>query len=196
VIEIFKELQRYNYWSKHPKIPTGYLRKGYLKRIEPYLGNNLIKVLVGQRRSGKSYLLRQIIQKLIEGKVHPTQIFYLNKELVGFDAIRTYKDLFKLLQYARERLKVKGKMYILLDEVQEIAGWEKLVNSLAQDYKNAYEVFVTGSNSTMLSGELATLLSGRHVAFEIAPFLFTEYTEYLGLEKNKTIYLSYLQSGG
>ncbi len=195
MIETFKRLKKYNFWDKK-KINIGFKRKIYLKRIKKYIGNNLIKVLVGQRRVGKSYLQRQIIQELVNQKVNPKNIFYLNKELVDFDCIKNYKDLFNLIKFYKKELKVRGKVYILLDEVQEIEEWEKIINSLSQDYKDKYEIFITGSNSHLLSGELATYLSGRYVTFEIWPFLFKEYLDYFKLPCNKENYLDYLKMGG
>ncbi len=193
--EIFRILENYNFWHKKG-IPTGFLRNLYLERIEKYMDNRLIKVLVGQRRVGKSYLMRQLIQTLVDKGVDPKNIFYLNKELVEFDAIKSFKDLTRLIEEYRKNLKPRGKIYILLDEVQEIDQWEKVVNSLSQDYKHPYEVFITGSNSNLLSGELATYLSGRSVSFEILPFLFEEYIRYFSLPRGKESYLSYLEKGG
>ncbi len=196
MIEIFKNLEKYNLWHQKKTVPAGYKRKGYLERLKPYLGNRLVKVIIGQRRVGKSYLLRQIMGQMLEAGVKPKNIFYLNKEFVEFDVIKTHQDLQRLLTYTYNQLKVKGKRYIFLDEVQEISGWERIVNSLSQNFKEEYEVFITGSNSTMLSGELATLLSGRSLSFEVLPFSFLEFIDYLGLECNRKNYLAYLQSGG
>jgi len=195
MIEIYKKLEKYNYWSG-AGVKTGFLRKNYLDKIKPYLGNSLIKVLVGQRRSGKSYILRQIIHELIQGGTKPKNIFYLNKELVEFDGVSDYKQLAKLIEMYRQKLKVRGKVYIFLDEIQEIEGWEKIVNSLSQNHKEQYEVFITGSNSKMLSSELSTYLSGRYVSFEVLPFSFTEYTACKKLPKNKENFIDYLKTGG
>lgn len=193
--EIIKKLEKYNYWKKQePK--TVFLRSFYLDKINKYIGNNLIKVIVGQRRVGKSYILRQIIQSLINKGINRKNIFYLNKELVDFDEIKDYQDLNKLIKLYKKELKIKGKVYVLLDEIQEIKQWEKIVNSLSQDHKEKYEVFITGSNSKMLSGELATFLSGRYILFNIYPFSFTEYADCFNLEKDKKNFLKYLQVGG
>jgi len=195
MLEMFKSLEKYNYWSREADISLGYLRDAYLNRIDPYLGNRLIKVIVGQRRVGKSYLLRQIIYSLLKKKVNPRNIFYLNKELVDFDDVRNYMDLHKLIIFTKKRLKIRCKMYIFIDEVQNISEWEKVVNSLAQDHKDQYELFITGSNSTMLSGELADKLSGRYISFEMFPFSYAEYIDYYKLNKSKESYLNYLKSG-
>lgn len=193
--EIFKKLKKYNAWSGE-KISTGFIRTMYAEKIGKFSGNNLIKVILGQRRVGKSFIMRQLMQSLIEKGVNPKNIFYLNKELVDFDAVRNYKDLDAVLNIYKKELKILGKIFIFLDEVQEIEGWEKVVNSLAQDHKQEHEVFISGSNSKMLSSELATYLSGRYVNFTIYPFLFGEYADFKKIAKNKENYLGYLKTGG
>ncbi len=193
--EYFNKLKRYNFWNGNvPQI--GFHRTLYLQKIEAFTNNKLIKVIVGQRRVGKSYILRQIAKNLIENGVEPNQIFYLNKEYIVFDFIKDYQDLDALIQYYKEQEKPKGKIYLFIDEIQNIECWEKLVNSYAQDFSTSYELFISGSNSKMLSGELASLLSGRYVSFEVFPFSFSEYLGINNLEKNKTNYAHYLQSGG
>ena len=101
--------------------------------------------------------------------------------------------LFKLY---KERVKPQGKVYLFIDEIQNIEGWERLVNSYSQDYVDEYELFISGSNSKMLSGELATLLSGRYVNFEILPLSYTEYIGITKKEHSKVSYVDYLQDGG
>lgn len=193
--ELFESLKKYNYWDgQAPK--AGILRTPYLARLQEYIGNPLIKVLIGQRRAGKSYLLRQVIRSLLEQGIKGQNIFYLNKELLEFDSIRSYDDLWSLIKLYREQLHITDKAYVLLDEVQEINGWERAVNSLAQNHKEPYEVFISGSNSTLLSGELATLLTGRYIAFEIFPFSYSEYCTAYHLPHGKDSYLSYLRMGG
>ncbi len=193
---VFNKIAKYNFWEgKMP--PIGYLRTIYLEKISRYINNKLVKVIAGQRRVGKSYILRQIINHLINNKkVNPKNIFYLNKEFLAFDEIKNHKDLDKLFEYYKKELKVKGKIYIFLDEVQNIENWETFVNSYAQDFTNNYELFITGSNSKLLSGELASLLSGRYIQFEIFPFSFVEYSNYKNLKIEKETFLSYLQTGG
>jgi predicted AAA+ superfamily ATPase len=193
--EYFDALKRFNNWDGNV-LDMGYKRVMYLDSIQSFIGNKLVKVLVGQRRTGKSVLLRQIAQSLIDSGVHPHQIFYLNKEFIEFDFVRSYLDLGQLIGLYLEKLKPKGKVYLFLDEIQDIEGWERLVNSYAQDFTKEYEIFISGSNSKMLSGELATLLSGRYVSFEIFPFSFAEYLGYTGETHGKASYLTYMQSGG
>jgi len=128
--------------------------------------------------------------------VHPHNIFYLNKEFIDFDFVNQYTDLEELIKLYQVTLKPQGKIYLFLDEIQNIAQWERLVNSYSQNFTESYEVFISGSNSKMLSGELATLLSGRYVNFEIFPFSFKEYAGITQQNSNKQTYINYMQSGG
>jgi len=195
MVENFELLKKYNFWDGNvPKL--GFLRKEYTTRLLKYSGNKLIKVLVGQRRAGKSYLLRQMAHHVIESGVDPKNIFYINKEFIGFDFIRHYQDLESLVQQYKTILKPKGKIYLFIDEIQHILEWERFVNSYAQDFTADYELYISGSNSKMLSGELATLLSGRYVRFEIFPFSFPEYADVTGQQPNKETYINYMKSGG
>lgn len=193
--EYFNKLKRFNFWEGN--VPqTGFLRTLYLQKIGDFTNNKLVKVIIGQRRTGKSYILRQIAKNLIEQGVAPNQILYINKEYIAFDFIKNYHDLDVLIHYYQNEMKPKGKIYLFIDEIQNIEGWEKLVNSYSQDFSSSYEIFISGSNSKMLSGELATLLSGRYVSFEIFPFSYHEYLGINNLENNKSSYAAYLQSGG
>ncbi len=195
MIEKIDLLKKYNFWEG--QIPeTGYRRVDYLKKIEKFTGNRLVKVLSGQRRTGKSYLMRQIMARLMQSGVAPRNILYINFELLAFDFIRDYKDLNETVHLYLERLQPEGKIYLFFDEIQQVDGWEKTVNSLSQDYTRDAEGFITGSNSAMLSGELATLLSGRYVHFEIFPFDFGEYCGFTDIEKNKVSYENFLKTSG
>lgn len=192
--EYFKALEKYNFWNGN--VPAlGFLRKSYTDKIFDYTGNKLVKVLFGQRRAGKSYILRQLANQLIEGGVNPKNIVYINKEFADFDFISDYKDIDSLLKYHKKQLNPKGKIWLFIDEIQNVNGWERLVNSYSQDYVDIYEIFISGSNSKMLSGELATLLSGRYVEFEILPFSFTEYTGITKKVPVKQSYIDYIESG-
>lgn len=188
-------LKKYNFWDgMFPDL--GFIRRDYLDKIRSLTGNRLVKVLVGQRRAGKSVILRQTIKDLVAQGVSPTNIFYLNKEYTDFDFVSDYKDLDMLIKAYLELQKPHGKVYLFVDEVQDIAGWERLVNSYAQTHVDNYEVFISGSNAHMLSGELATLLSGRYVEMQVFTFQYEEYVAYLELEKGKASFLAYLKSGG
>lgn len=188
-------LRQYNPWGEKT-IPTGFTRRFYTRKIGQYIGNSLIKVLTGQRRSGKSYILRQIATGLIDRGVHPENILFINKEFTAFDFLQTGSDLDALIKLYRDTIRPEGKVYIFIDEVQNIEGWERSVNSLSQDYIHSSEVFISGSNSSMLSGELASHLSGRYVEFEILPFSYEEWISAKKLPANRDTYLSYLTDGG
>lgn len=195
MVDVIAILRKYNFWDSNT--PTvGFLRENYLNKINGFIGNKLIKVLVGQRRAGKSYLLRQIILRLIHTEVNPINILYINKEFTEFDFISDNKDLQNLVKQYISVIKPVGRKYLLIDEIQDIAGWEHFVTSYAQDYTDDYEIFISGSNSSMLSGELASLLSGRYVSFQVFPFSYTEFISYLKLENSRNSYQLYMKSGG
>ncbi len=128
--------------------------------------------------------------------MNPVNICHINKEFTDFDFISSYKEPEALIKLYRQELKPDGKVWLFIDEIQNITGWEHLVNSLSQDYVDIYEIFISGSNSKMLSGELATLLSGRYVNFEIFPFGFTDYAGITGKEATRQTYMEYMESGG
>lgn len=193
--EKFQDIRKYNLWDSD-NFDFGYERNVYTNKIMNYTGNHLIKVLVGQRRAGKSYVLRQVARKLVKNGVKAKNTLIINRELSEFDFLTTHKDLEDFIKLYKAKLKPKGKVYIFIDEVQMIEGWEKTINSCSQDYAEAYEMFITGSNSSMLSGELATLLSGRYVCFEILPFSFCEYAGVLGKGADKKCFVEYMNSGG
>lgn len=194
--ERFEILKKYNFWGE-TKPATGYLRADYTDKIYSYSGKNrLIKVLVGQRRVGKSYILRQLAMSLIKNGVDSKNILFINCELSEFHFIQTDKDLHDLVKLYRKELNPQGRIYLFIDEVQGIQDWERIINSYSQDYVDEYEVFISGSNSKMLSGELATLLSGRYICFDILPFSFTEYVGITDKEPNKQSYEEYMASGG
>lgn len=187
---------RNNFWNDEV-VRFGYIREMYLSRLDTYLGNNLVKVLLEQRRVGKSYILRMLIHHLITDRnIPPRNILYINKDLQDYSSINNSESLIDAIKFYRLKLKPKGKVYLLLDEIQEIQEWEKAINSLSQQYKEQYEIFITGSNANVLSSELSTYLSGRYVSFEVFPFSYSEYCGIKKVEKNKTSFLQYLKSGG
>ena len=190
-------LKAINYWDGEPGFNLGFIRESYLNKITSALGNKLIKVIIGQRRSGKSYIVRQIIHHLINNRsVEPQNIFYLNKEMYEFEPVKTGSDLSVLFQLYRQEIKPEGKVYIFIDEIQDIAGWEKIVVSLAQHVTEDYEVFITGSNSRLLSGELASHLSGRYLLFEVFPFSYPEFLAFFSYQNTKENLIRYVQTSG
>jgi len=191
----FEKLKQHNFWGGE-NIRTGIPRQKYLEQITSFSGNRLIKVLIGQRRAGKSYILRQLVQDLMDRGVNSNNIFYLDKEHLDFVDLTDRRELDQLIQLYLKNLTIKGKVYLLLDEVQEIAGWEKLVSSYSQDTQQEYEVYITGSNSHMLSSELGTYLSGRYVPIDIFPLSFPEFITGNNLQCDKSGLINYLQQGG
>ena len=169
-------------------------RETYLEQIRPYYDSDIIKVITGVRRSGKSILLEIIKDELIERGVSKEHIVYLNFEDLDFDYIVDASDLNKEI---KSRIVDEGKYYIFLDEIQHIEYFEKALASFRATLN--VSLFVTGSNSALLSGELATLLAGRTVEFEILPFSFYEmklFYELTNKEFNDELFFDYLKWGG
>lgn len=169
-------------------------RETYLEQIRPYYESDIIKVITGVRRAGKSILLDTIKEELIEQGVPQDHIIYLNFEDLDYDYIVDAADLNK---ETKSRISDENKYFIFLDEIQHIENFEKALASFRATLN--VSLFVTGSNSTLLAGELATLLTGRTVEFEILPFSFYEMKQYYelnGKEFNDDLFLDYLKWGG
>ena len=194
MIEIINSIRKYNYWDGK-SVESGYPRTLYTDKIGQYIGNKLVKVLVGQRRVGKSYILRQIASKLITQGVKSENILYVNKEYMELITLRSAVELEELYKAYRKELKPQGKVYLFIDEIQYIHEWERFVNSHSQDFAEPCELFISGSNSNLLSGELATLLSGRYVEFEVFSFSYSEYCGITQQSNGSDSYKKYLQSG-
>jgi predicted AAA+ superfamily ATPase len=192
MIENLDNIKKYNPWANN-HIESGFKRTYYTNKVIKYIGNNLIKVLIGQRRTGKSYILRQIANELLLQGVKPQNILYINKEYLEYGNILTAEDLQDLYNTYKKELHPTDKVYLFIDEIQYIKDWERFVNSHSQDFAEPCEVFISGSNSNLLSGELATLLSGRYVQFEILPYSFEEYCALLSKEENKQTYIEYIK---
>jgi len=193
--ELFEKLERCNFWEGG--IPdTGLPRPLYVERIGAFMGNRLTKVLMGQRRCGKSFILRQIMAGLAKSGVPWRRMCYLDMERMELADLVNHRQLHELIGEYRKRLRPKGKVYLFLDEIQEIEGWERAVNAYSQDSRQEYEIVLTGSNAHLLSSDLATHLTGRFVPFEIFPFSFGEFAAAKGLQKDKSALLEYLRSGG
>ncbi len=153
-------------------------RERYLERIRPFYESELIKVLIGIRRCGKSVLLRQIIGEMKEKGIRDEQIIYMNFEDFKFSGIRTAQALY---DYVVERRVNEEKHYLFFDEIQMVDEFELVINSFRATWD--VSIFIAGSNGKLLSGELATYLSGRYVSFKIAPFSFREYCQIRKLEE-------------
>lgn len=165
-------------------------REVYIRRIQPFMRKSIAKVLIGQRRVGKSFLLFQLMDK-VQQEEPDANIIYLNFEDFAFNQIRTAGDMYA---YISSRL-LEGKYnYIFIDEIQEIAHFEKVVRSLLLDPFN--DVYITGSNAKMLSGELATYLSGRYVEFKIYSLSYLEFLQFHRLENTRQSLDLYSRYGG
>lgn len=149
-------------------------REKYLKRIRPFYEQDLIKVITGIRRCGKSVILNQIMDELRQSGVKDEQIIYINFEFTDYIDINDAK---KFNDFIEKKLINKNKYYVFFDEIQNVDRWEKVVNSLKAKYNENISIFITGSNSDLLSGELATHIAGRYVSFKIYPFTFDEVCE-------------------
>ena len=173
------------------KLPQTLLnREVYIRRIQPFMRKSIAKVLIGQRRVGKSFLLFQLMDK-VQQEEPDANIIYLNFEDFAFNQIRTAEDMYA---YISSRL-LEGKYnYIFIDEIQEIAHFEKVVRSLLLDPFN--DVYITGSNAKMLSGELATYLSGRYVEFKIYSLSYLEFLQFHRLENTRQSLDLYSRYGG
>ena len=173
-------------------------REKYLKNIRGFYDQDIIKVITGMRRSGKSILLLQIMDELKEQGVKDKQIIYLNFEIIEN---MKYASPDSLNSYISNQIKKNQKYYLFFDEIQNVQSWEKVINSFKAKYKDKVSIFITGSNSKLLSGELATLIAGRYVSFNIYPFTFKEVCELTNSEnKNKyelaELFDNYIKWGG
>lgn len=173
-------------------------RPNYLKSIIPFIDTELIKVLTGVRRSGKSVILRLIQDYLHKQGVKESQIVFMNFEELKYEA---YLEYHALNDYIESRISEnEKKSYIFLDEIQEVKDFEKVINSLRAAHGNRVDIYITGSNAKLLSGELSTLIAGRYIQFEVYPFTFSEYVKArksIGEEKSNLEYFkSYLIEGG
>ena len=146
-------------------------RETYLRRIRPFIGGDLVKVMTGMRRSGKSVMLELIKEELVSQGVDPRQFIALNFEDMRYTHLLTAQALHDEILQRKEGM--HGKVYLFFDEIQEVDGWEKCINSFRVEFD--CDIYITGSNAKLLSGELATYLGGRYVEFVIYPFSFAEF---------------------
>ena len=171
-------------------------RELYMKRIRPFIGSDLIKVITGIRRCGKSVMLELIKQELIESGINPIQFISINFEDLSYSHLQTAKSLHdEITNRAKD---IDGKVYLFFDEIQEVKDWEKCINSFRVSLD--CDIYITGSNAKLLSGELATYLGGRYVEFVIYPFSFGEFIElYRPINPDVSIqqcFQKYLITGG
>ena len=166
------------------------LRNAYIRKIEPFIDKNIIKIITGQRRVGKSYTLLQLIE-LIQKKNPKANIIFIDKEKYDFDNILNYIDLIDFIQKNQSE---KEKNYLFIDEIQEIEQFEK---ALRHYYDlSDFDIYCTGSNASLLSGELATFLSGRYIELKVYSLSYTEFLEFHQFENSNESLKKYLNYGG
>lgn len=167
-------------------------RENILKRIRPFYENELIKVLIGLRRSGKSVLLHQIMDELLQAGVKKEQIIYMNFEDFQYSSITNAQQLY---EYICDKRQNEEKYYLFFDEIQMVSEFERAINSFRATWD--VSIFMTGSNSKLLSGELATVLSGRYVTFRVMPFSFQEACEMRKIKTpDENDFTEYMNWGG
>lgn len=170
------------------------IRERYLKQIRPFYDQDLIKVLIGIRRSGKSVILNQIIDELREKGIDDKHIIYINFEDFDYDE---YTDPKKFNDYVKGKIIDSKKYYLFFDEIQNVDKWEKVINSFRATQNTS--IFITGSNSDLLSSDLATHIAGRYVSFRITPFTFKEACELLNIsdrQGQENEFSDYIKWGG
>ena len=171
-------------------------RERYINNIKPFIGKDIVKVLTGIRRSGKSVMLRLIQEEIQRQGVVETQFISFNFESMENADFCTASSLYQELK--RRIALIQGKVYLFFDEIQEVEQWEKCINSARVDFD--CDIYITGSNAKLLSGELASYLGGRYVEFVVFPFSFEEYLESIKQENKDTSvteeFKNYLEMGG
>ena len=173
-------------------------RDEYIKQIVPFIDKDVIKVLTGIRRSGKSVMLKLLMEELKNRGINENQFIYINFENLKYRNLKNYERLYDfILNKVDDKYK---SYYIFLDEIQEVEEWERCVNSLRVDEDFNFDIYITGSNAKLLSGELSTYLAGRYIEFIVYPFSFKEFFEIIQ-EKNQEIkvketFQKYVKFGG
>ena len=195
---MFEILKKYNFWDGNVK-GCGFLRKSYLKKLKELDVTKTIITITGGRRVGKSFLVRQYIDFLInENKIKPKQIFYANLFIRELESLKDPKIFTEAIGLWKKKLKVEENLrkYIIIDEVQEIEKWEILINSLYEDFTTEYKVIITGSNSKLLSGELSTYIAGRSFSLNVLPLSYQEYLDFTQKGISKETFIEYMKDGG
>src|SRR5690606_27631323 len=172
------------------------LRSRYIEAIKPFINKSQIKILTGIRRSGKSTVLNLLKTALVESGVKPEQIITINFESFAYSELLLAKTLY---QHVKNEIKSADKHYLLLDEIQEVQDWEKAVNSFLVDFD--VDIYLTGSNSHLLSSELATYLAGRYIEIPVYTLSYKEFLDfrkkYFSNDQNEiNLFLHYLRKGG
>lgn len=173
-------------------------RSVYFEKIKPFINTPVVKVITGIRRCGKSVMLEQVRDFIIQTGVNEKQILFLNFESFTDERVKSFESITLCVKNAVKNLNGKEKLYLFFDEIQELAGWEKLVNSYLIDFN--CDIYITGSNAKLLSGELATYLAGRYIEIKMFPFSFAESYEALctlsGTFDKERAFDFYVSTGG
>lgn len=172
------------------KIDQTITRDLYERKILPYVGKDIIKVFVGQRRVGKSYLLFQTI-RYIQKSIQKANIIYINKEDAEYEDISNHRQL---IEYAEHLKEEAGNNILMVDEVQDIEGFEKALRHFQTS--GEWDIYCTGSNAKLLSGDLATYLSGRYIEIKVYSLTYNEFLDFHKLENNQENFLKYIKYGG
>lgn len=182
---IIENLQKWNFWNQD--IKTGIQRKQYLKQLEDLLKIPEIIVLLGVRRSGKSMICYQLLERLIKVyKIPRKNTLFINFEDPIWGEVVSLKTFYNIFQAYLETYNPQGKIYLFLDEIQKVNQWERLVLSL-YDSQQPVKIFITGSSSSLLESNISTLLSGRYISKKVFPLNFKEFLNFKGLSQNKLI---------
>jgi uncharacterized protein len=190
-------LKRYNFWDKDVS-GCGILRESYIEKLSKMEASKSIITVMGGRRVGKSIIVRQFIRHLIEKGINPETVFYANMFVQDIDFLKDRKVFKQALDLWKEhfRFSKKERLFVVIDEIQEIKEWELLVSSLHEDYTTDYKIITTGSNAKLLSGELHTYLAGRSFELKVFPLSFKEYAQFTNLEPDRKTCMNYLNYGG
>ncbi|MBN2443998.1 MAG: ATP-binding protein [Spirochaetales bacterium] len=177
-------------------------REFYTNQLSKYIDTPVIKIIKGVRRCGKSYLLRLLAEELMSRSIDSNNIIQIDFESLKYEEYRNYTSLYNFIMNKVSNAQnhtIKGKIYLLIDEIQEVTGWEKAIRSFMTDLD--CDIYLTGSNARLLSGELATYLSGRYIELELYPLSFNEYIDFYQVDFKNTqaiesAFNDYLKYGG
>jgi len=198
VFEMFDIFKKFNFWDG-TVTGCGIERPDYISMLNSMLEPKNIITITGGRRTGKSVVVRQFIRYLInEKKIDPAKIFYANLFIQDIDFMRKSSTFKKILNEWKKKFDHSPgeRLFIVIDEVQEIANWEKTIVSLYEDYTADHKIIITGSNANLLSGELHTYLAGRSFELTLYPLSFIEYCSFLNKTPDRAACIEYLNTGG
>jgi len=167
-------------------------RELYLNQIIPLIDNELIKVITGIRRCGKSYMLGLTIDELLNRGINEKNIILINFESAKYRNVKNSRELDLLIKSLIEN--INGKVYLFFDEIQNVDGWELSINACRVDWD--CDIYITGSNSKLLSGELATYLTGRYFEVKMYPFSYKEFLDFKGVNSSDAMFKEYVEYGG